>query len=186
MYVDSSHLNKLRRNFFKRQFKFSVSLILCTFLTTSLASSVQAAALTSVSNIPWSSDISVSGKHTVKFTTVTSTPADGKIVITFPSGFDFSAATFDSWSGFDGGRSVAIVGQVITITRDGTGSSSGAGAKYIVLNNITNHATATTYTVTVETQDHGSLPMRTVVLTTARLKTLMVSSILLVPLTYTL
>ena len=156
MYVDSSHLNKLRRNFFKRQFKFSVSLILCTFLTTSLASSVQAAALTSVSNIPWSSDISVSGKHTVKFTTVTSTPADGKIVITFPSGFDFSAATFDSWSGFDGGRSVSIVGQVITITRDGTGSSSGAGAKYIVLNNITNHATATTYTVTVETQDSGS------------------------------
>ena len=154
---------KLKRNFpkfkpfdstqCKRQLLFFSLLFLIFFFQ---AGNVYAAALTSVADVPWSSDVSTSGKHTINFTTVTSIPADGKIIITFPSGFTVSGATFDSWSGIDGGRSLSVLGQVITITRDNTGTSSTAGAKYMVLDNITNHSTATTYTVTVETQDSSS------------------------------
>ena len=135
--------------------------VLCLFLLVFhfapiLTPPVYAVALTGVTAIPWSSDISASTRHTIKFTTTTSLPADGKIVITYPSGFDVSSATFDSSSGFDGGKSIDIVGQVLTVTRDGDGSAAGAGAKYIVLDNITNHAsTGLSYTVTVETQDSG-------------------------------
>lgn len=114
---------------------------------------VRAAALTAVSAVPWSTDVSVTGKHTINFTTATTVPANGKIVITYPAGFDVSGATFDSWSGFDGGRSISIVGQVITITRDNAGTGSTGGAKYVVLNNITNNSAALTYTATVETRD---------------------------------
>jgi hypothetical protein len=112
-----------------------------------------AAALTSVSFVPWTSDISTTGKYTINFTTVSSTPNNAKIIITFPDGFGVSGATFDSWSGIDGGRSITIAGQVVTITRDATGTASAAGAKYIVLDNITNNAVAaSTYTGTVETK----------------------------------
>ncbi|MDO8488386.1 MAG: hypothetical protein Q7S31_03700 [bacterium] len=138
--------------------KFGFVKVFCVFLFFFVfPGKVSAAALTSVSNVPWSSDISVTGKHTVKFTIVTAVPADGKIVINFPSGFTVSSATFDSWSGFDGGRSLSVSGQVVTITRDNTGTSSTAGAKYIVLAGITNNSSAaSTYTATVETQDSSS------------------------------
>jgi len=107
---------------------------------------------TATYQIPWSSTVSVSGKHTTKFTTASATPADGKIKITFPSGFDISGATFDSWSDFDGGRTMTIDGQTITITRDNTGTSKAAGAKYIVLDNVVNNETAgSDYYAIVET-----------------------------------
>jgi len=122
-----------------------------------LSSKTYAAALTSVTVIPWSSDVSVSGKHTIPFITATSIPNNGKIVITYPAGFTVLGATFDSWSGFDGGQSINVSGQVITITRDGTGTASAAGAKNIILNNITNQATTgSTYTGTVETRDSSN------------------------------
>ncbi len=118
---------------------------------------IHAAALTSLTVVPWSSDISFTGKHTINFTTATSIPANGKIVITYPSGFNVSSATFDTWNGFTGGTSISISGQTITITRDNTGSSSSAGAKYIVLNNITNIITAaSTYTSIIETRDNSN------------------------------
>jgi len=108
---------------------------------------------TSTYHIPWSSTISTSGKHTTKFTTADTVPADGKIKLTFASGFDLSSTTFDSWSGFDGGQSVSINNQIITITRDGAGNDTVPGDMYVVLDNITNHATAGTYYVTLETTD---------------------------------
>jgi len=108
---------------------------------------------TSTYHIPWSSTISTSGKHTTKFTTADTVPADGKIKLTFPSGFDLSSTTFDSWSGFDGGQSVSINNQTITITRDGAGNDTVPGDMYVILDSITNHATAGTYYVTLETTD---------------------------------
>jgi len=118
------------------------------------STSVYTAGLSSVSHIPWSSQVSIESKQTTKFTTATSLPANGKILITYPAGFDISSATFDSWSDFNGGQSISISGQVITITRDNTGTSSPAGAKYIVLSGIINRATAaSTYTVMVETKN---------------------------------
>ncbi len=126
--------------------------LLCTSLFIQLTP-VNAASLTSVTIVPWNSDISTTGKYTINFTTVSSTPNNAKIIITFPDGFGVSGVTFDSWSGIDGGRSVSIAGQVITITRDATGTASAAGAKYIVLDNITNNSTsASTYTGSVETK----------------------------------
>ena len=123
--------------------------------TTSFYSSICTnSSFTNTYHIPWTSTVSVSGKHTTKFTTASAIPNDGKIKITFPGGFDVSSATFDSWSGFDGGQSINIASQTITITRDGLGTPSAAGDKYIVLDNITNHSTpSSNYYVIIETTD---------------------------------
>ena len=136
--------------------RLSIFLFITVIFLFSCFSTSFAADLTSVTTIPWNSDISTSTKHTVDFTTATSLPNDGKIVITFPAGFNVSSATFDRWSDFDGSQTLSINSQIITITRDGSGTATTAGAKYIILNNITNHATAAfSYTTSVEIQDSG-------------------------------
>ena len=80
-------------------------------------------------------------------------PKDGKIVITLPAGFTTTGATFVSSTGIDGGFTVTTTTPAFTLTRDGVGTNTGAGAKTIVVSGIVNHATAaTTYTATVATQ----------------------------------
>ena len=49
------------------------------------------ATLTGVSNAPSPNTVSDSSTHTVSFTTAAPLPLDGKIVITFPAGFDLTA-----------------------------------------------------------------------------------------------
>ena len=91
--------------------------------------------------------------HSILFKTTKAIANDGKIVITYPAGFDITSVAFDSWTGFDGGQSLATSSQTITITRDGAGTSSAVGAKTIVLNYITNHSTtADNYQVSITTK----------------------------------
>jgi len=115
---------------------------------------VRASALTNVINTVTNTKVSTTTTHQIDFTTYTSIPKDGKILITFPSGFNIQSVSFNSWSGFDGGRTISTSSQTITITRDGTGTTSTQGLKYITLNYVVNTSTTgTQYQVTVETQD---------------------------------
>ena len=104
-------------------------------------------------NFPFSFKTNENSKQKISFATARSIPVNGKIVITFPDGYNVSGANFDYWSGIDGGRSISINGQVITITRDGTGTIAIYGTKVIRLNNIINPSTAGTYTILLKTTD---------------------------------
>ena len=82
-------------------------------------------------------------------------PADGKIVLTFPAGFSVADVEIASnVSGLDGGYVIAVSGQVVTLTRDGTGSPLAAGASATIkIASVGNHITAAAnYTIQVETQ----------------------------------
>jgi len=119
--------------------------------------------LTSVSNSPDPNTVgpTPTSTHTVAFTTADALPADGKIVVTFPAGFDISGVGVGdiTSSTMDGSFSASAGGQVLTITRSG-GSSEPAGAQMIDIANIDNTATAgASYTVDVETQDSGGTPI---------------------------
>ena len=119
------------------------------------------ATLTGVSNAPSPNTVSDSSTHTVSFTTAAPLPLDGKIVITFPAGFDLTAVDdVDISSGtMDGSFTVSAAGQVLAITRFG-GTAQPAAAESIVIADITNTSTAGAgYTVIVATQDSGSTPI---------------------------
>jgi len=114
-------------------------------------------ALTSVSAVPSNFIASATGvNYTVNFTVPAGgvIPANGRIVITFPAGF--TVATDSVTSNIDGTMTVSVASPVITITRSG-GSNAVAGARSLTVNNITNHAIATTYTVTVATRTSDNL-----------------------------
>ena len=117
------------------------------------------ALLTNVSNSPSPNTISDSSTHTVAFTTSGALPANGKIVVTFPAGFNLTAVgDSDISSGtMDGSFTVSRSGQELTITRSGGGSEP-AAAENVIIADITNTATVGTgYTVTVETRDSGDI-----------------------------
>jgi len=63
---------------------------------------------------------------TVNFTTVTTLPIDGKIKVTFPTGFDVSGATNPACHDMDGNFTItSVLDNVVTITRDsGTSTPS--------------------------------------------------------------
>lgn len=139
---------------FSKIIKYLVVIILLLgmgFLSSSIQ--VRAAALgqsiATLSNVAAGS----TANYTIALTTTTTIPNDGKIIIQFPTGFDVSTASFTSWTGFDGGQTLTVNSQIITITRDGLGTPSTAGAKTIVLGNIVNTSTpANNYQVTITTK----------------------------------
>jgi len=105
---------------------------------------ISGGALTATDVIPFGSPKPLAnavGNVTVNFTTVNPVPADGKIVVTFPSGFTFDSGGATAVSGpptgLDGSFAVSTSGQVVTITRLG-GTQSAVGAKAIILTNIQN------------------------------------------------
>jgi hypothetical protein len=114
---------------------------------------VNAASLTQNTATPYDVTAGSTVDYAISFKTATTIANTGKIVIQFPTGFDVSAATSTSWTGFDGGKTLSVATQTITITRDATGTSSTAGAKTIVLSNIVNSTTtANNYQVIVTTK----------------------------------
>ena len=97
---------------------------------------------------------------TVSFITVNPIPANGKIVVTFPSGFGLSSGstTTVSSENFDGGtNALSINGQVITITRDNLGTEIGASSGVsVVLTNIKNPSDlGSTGTYSIKTATSG-------------------------------
>ena len=95
--------------------------------------------LTSVTNAPSPNTAGDTSTHTVSFTTADPLPLDGKILVTFPAGFDLTAVgNADISSGtMDGSFSVSAAGQVLTITRSG-GTAQPAAAENIIIADIIN------------------------------------------------
>ena len=88
---------------------------------------------------------------TVSFTTATSTPSDGKIEITFPSGYSLTGTTSATCSTMDGSFALSVSGLVATITRSG-GTAQTAAAESCTINNVRNPLTlGATGTFTVRT-----------------------------------
>ncbi|MCH7736649.1 MAG: hypothetical protein IH872_04515 [Chloroflexi bacterium] len=121
---------------------------------------VSIGALTGTNVQPESLVAGAVGNVDVTFTLVNALPADGKIVITLPTGFTISSgsATAIGLAGtsFDGTETVSIVGQVITITRSGGGSLTAGTNITIELTNIKNPTTAgSTGTYAIKTTNAG-------------------------------
>lgn len=99
---------------------------------------IAAGAVTAATVTPASLLTAASGNATVAFTTAHEIPANGRIVVTFPSDFVVSGATTaTSPTGLDGTLAVTTSGQSVVITRSG-GTAAAAGTKSFVLNNIVN------------------------------------------------
>jgi len=156
--LDNSREDKkfyLSRNV--RRFWYLFLFFLLVFLLPALGFSD---ALTGVTAVPADAKAGANSSYTVNFTTSATgwIPIDGKILITFPAGFDISGISFVSSSTIGGGFTIGIAGQTVTFTRDGTGGVIGSGiAVGISFANVVNNTTAgTTYTVDVEIQDNTS------------------------------
>ena len=109
---------------------------------------------------PESLTVSIVGDVDVSFKLANALPANGKIVITLPSGFTINSGATTAigadGTSFDGNEVVSVSGQVITITRSG-GSSLNAGTSVTIeLTNIKNSGTAgSTGTYGIKTTNSG-------------------------------
>jgi len=118
-----------------------------------------AGALTGVSISASNNDAGATTVYTISFTTSGPTPsgdipANGRIVLVFPLGFDVSGVSLASnISGLTGGySSVNVASQTVTLQRDGTGISFN-GAVTIRIAAVVNHTAIGNYDISVETQD---------------------------------
>ncbi len=120
--------------------------------------------LTPISVTPRDNRAGISTNYTFTFTTSSTgngvnvgIPADGKIVITFPGGFDVSEVEISSSvdaNVLNGGLNASAAGGIITVTRDSTGAPvAGNTTVGIRVGMIRNHTlAASNYAVTIETQ----------------------------------
>jgi hypothetical protein len=112
-------------------------------------------ALSSTNVEPASLSVSAATTATISFTTSAAIPNLGKIVVTFPDGYDVSGAngtTASSLSGLNGTWTASVAGQIVTFTQTG-GSSSSAGAKSLTVSGITTPSTTGstgTYAITTK------------------------------------
>lgn len=113
------------------------------------ADTIVAATLTSTNVQPVSLRTRTSNNVTVSFTTINSLANNGKIKVTFPSGFNVANAASGTCSSMDGSFATSVSGQVVTLTRSG-GSSESAGAQTCTISGIinpTNVGAGGTYTI---------------------------------------
>ena len=89
---------------------------------------VTGGAISSVTITPADTAAGATSTVTFAFTTASNIAATGKIVITFPSGYDLTGTpAAASTSDLDGTLAAAVSGQVVTITRSsGTAFTAGA------------------------------------------------------------
>jgi len=121
---------------------------------------VNPGALTSTNVEPETLTESRVGDVNVSFTLTNPLPADGKIVVTFPSGFTINSGGTTAIGGdgtnIDGGESVSVSGQVVTITRDNLGNEVTAStAVTIELTNIKNPTAGSSGTYSIKTTTSG-------------------------------
>lgn len=114
-----------------------------------------AAALTSTNVEPATLVAGATGTATVTFTTATSIPADGKIVVTFANTYEITATpTVVCSPSIDGTLSILQVGLIVTITRQNDGTIQTSGVETCTITNVKNRsAVGSTSTSTIETQD---------------------------------
>jgi|GEM_PF-5328236 len=112
-------------------------------------------ALSSTNVEPASLSVSAATTATISFTTAATIPNLGKIVVTFPDGYNVSGAngtTASSLSGLNGTWTASVAGQIVTFTQTG-GSSSSAGAKSLTMSGVTTPSTTGstgTYAITTK------------------------------------
>jgi hypothetical protein len=127
-------------------------------------------ALTGASVTPDTTVAGATGNVVVSFTTSNAWPANGKLVVTFPAGFDVSGASFVTASGVDGTFGTAVAGQAVTLTRSGGTAAPGDSTPSITIGGITNPAVSgttgsyglDTTTSTGAAIDHGTAPGTTI------------------------
>jgi len=147
-------------------YKKKISTIaLITILTLSIIMAAipmaSAAPLTGVTATPTDATAGETTIYTIAFTTVgalaVAAPAD-QILITFPSGFDASAAAVDGATVTQSGTDPTLVSATATLVTLDVAANEPAGAQSIVLSGIVNtETTGATYTVSVETQDGAAV-----------------------------
>lgn len=88
------------------------------------ADNITSASLSGVSLLPISQTVGALANQTLALTATSGIPADGKIKITYPSGFDLSKITTVSSADINGSLTVSVSGQDVIITRSGGTSIS--------------------------------------------------------------
>ena len=130
--------------------------ILCTI--GSAFTTVRAADLENVTATPDDASAGILTIYTIDFRTATLWPANGKILLTFPAGFDLSDVRFADCDGvsIDGGFDVDVTGQVVTVTRDATGSAIAGGFDLSISVALVRNSTtpSTTNSIEVETREN--------------------------------
>lgn len=117
------------------------------------ADTIVPAELTGTNVAPSSTRVGVTNTVTVTFTTINTLETDGKVAVTFPSGFTVSGATSGTCSTMDGSFATSVAGQSVLISRSG-GSTESAGAQSCTIAGIANPAaagTSGTYTIATTT-----------------------------------
>lgn len=120
------------------------------------ADTITAGALTGADIIPENLVASTTQAHNLVFTTANPIPADGKIIVTYPTGFSLNSAQSATCFGLNGSISVSTSGQSLILTRSG-GTDSSAGAVDCLIENITNRGAGASGIYSVSTTNAGSI-----------------------------
>ncbi|MBN2417576.1 hypothetical protein JXO52_17195 [bacterium] len=113
--------------------------------------------LSAVQVVPDESTVGLSGIHTISFTTSHAIPADGRIIVIYPSGFDVSNVSIASSTTINGTLTVTKSGNTITVIRSG-GTATIEGANEIIkLANVRNVTVSGTYSILVQTRTVGAI-----------------------------
>ncbi|MCC7357741.1 peptidoglycan-binding protein [Candidatus Uhrbacteria bacterium] len=128
---------------------------------------IASAALTGTNVQPITLVRNVYTDQIILFTTTLNIPTEGKIRITYAAGFDVSAATGGTCTGFDGSLSTSSSGQIVTLSRSG-GSTDVSGAKTCRIYGIRNPSGAgSTGTYTISVTDKNNVIISTLATVTA-------------------
>ncbi|MBN2202541.1 hypothetical protein JW777_11340, partial [bacterium] len=138
------------------RFRFSTGRFFLPILFLAVSARAQ---LVSVSVTASNSAAGAAAIHTVTFTTSTAMPADGKIQVAYPGGFDASTAVIASSSTMDGTLTIeSASGTTVTIARSGGTAQAAGQTETVQIANITNGTSvSSSYTVTVQTTDASDL-----------------------------
>lgn len=127
------------------------------------ADTFTASALTATNVEPRSLVRGLSGTVDVLFTTVTSIPITGKIIVVFPDGFNLTGAGSGTCSTMDGSFATSVAGNTVTITRS-SGSIQTAAAETCTISGVVNPSTSGlggTYQVKTQNSAGGTIDQDT-------------------------
>ena len=121
--------------------------------------SALAATLSGASVVPSSAMMGATVNVVASFTAIGNIPADGKIKITFPAGFDISnVLSADIASSLDGTFTTSISGQILTVIRMNDGTAMNGAHTVTINNKIVNPSSAgMTGTYTIRTTDNADV-----------------------------
>lgn len=135
------------------------------YLLALLVDYASAGLLTSASVTPASNVAGATGNVVVAFTAATAIAANGKIKVTFPTGFDLTSSSLGGTVGtnVDGSLTATQATLVVTLLRAGGGVTTGGNALVVTITNVKNPTTAgTTGTYTIATfANDGTTPADT-------------------------